>query len=124
MFQRVSTVMTFAIDPEASARWWADVLGADVHLDVDSDSGSVYAWIETAGIEMGWHQADDARNPRGGSPVVYWSVPDLDTARKHLLDAGAVHHRGPLQVTPGRRICQIVDPFGTVIGLEQGAHGA
>ncbi|HMH91572.1 MAG TPA: VOC family protein, partial [Streptosporangiaceae bacterium] len=93
--------MTFAQDPEASARWWAQALDARVHLDVNRDS--VYAWIEIAGIEYGFHQADDTRNPRGGSPVVYWTVDDLDTARKHLLDVGAVHHRGPLQVTPRRR---------------------
>jgi predicted enzyme related to lactoylglutathione lyase len=116
LFQRVSTIMTFAEDPEASARWWARVLATDVHLDVDGNS--VYAWIQLGDIEYGFHQADDARNPRGGSPVVYWAVNDLDAARKHLLDAGATHHRGPLQVTPGHRICQLTDPYGTIVGLE------
>lgn len=117
MFQRVSTVMYFATDPEKSARWWADALGVgSVHTDVDGDS--VYAWFTIAGVEHGFHQADDERNPRGASPVVYWQVDDLDAARKHLLDAGAVHHRGPLTVEPGRRICQLTDPFGAVVGLE------
>jgi len=116
LFKRVSTVMTFAEDPEAAARWWAGLLGADVQLDTDGTS--VYAWIELGGIEVGFHPADDARNPRGGSPVVYWAVDDLDAARRHLLDAGATHHRGPLQVTPGRRICQLSDPYGTIVGLE------
>ncbi|WP_329521563.1 VOC family protein [Spirillospora sp. NBC_01491] len=108
--------MTFAVDPEASARWWGEVLNVPVNLDVDGDS--VYAWVMVAGVEYGWHQADDERNPRGRSPVVYWAVDDLDAARKHLLDAGAVHHRGPLQVAPSRRICQLIDPFGTCVGLE------
>lgn len=116
VFGPVTTVMTFADDPEKSARWWAGLLGGDVHLDVDGTS--VYAWLNVAGIELGFHQADDGRNPRGGSPVVYWSVSDLDTAQQRLLAAGGTHHRGPLRVTEGRRICQIVDPFGTVIGLE------
>ncbi|MEV5574416.1 VOC family protein [Spirillospora sp. NPDC052269] len=118
MFERVSTVMTFADDPEACARWWGNALGVDVHTDV-ADDGQLYAWIGVAdSVEMGWHEADDAWNPRGGSPVAYWAVPDLDTARKHLLAAGAEHWRGPLQVDPGRRICQLKDPFGTIIGLE------
>ncbi|MCK9902582.1 glyoxalase [Parafrankia colletiae] len=116
MFGPPTTVMTFADDPEKSARWWAGVLNAPVHLEVDGDS--VYAWLNVSGVELGFHQADDDRNPRGGSPVVYWSVTDLDTVRGWLLDAGCRHHRGPLTVTEGRRICQLVDPFGTIIGLE------
>lgn len=116
MFGPITTVMTFADDPLASANWWGRVLGAEVRADAEGDF--VYAWITVAGVEIGFHQADDARNPRGGSPVVYWAVDDLDTARKHLLDAGCTHHRGPLLVTPGRRICQLTDPYGTVVGLE------
>ncbi|WP_261561968.1 VOC family protein [Frankia tisae] len=116
VFGPVTTVMTFADDPEKSARWWAGLLGAEVHLDVDGDS--VYAWLNVAGVEVGFHQADDDRNPRGGSPVVYWSVADLDTARERLLSAGCVHHRGPLLVAEGRRIAQVVDPFGTIVGVE------
>ncbi|MCK9931398.1 glyoxalase [Frankia sp. Mgl5] len=111
-----TTVMTFADDPETSARWWAGILDVEVHLDIDGDA--VYAWLNVAGVELGFHQADDERNPRGGSPVVYWAVTDLDAVRGQLLNAGCRHHRGPLTVTEGRRICQIIDPFGTVIGLE------
>ncbi|EFC80741.1 VOC family protein [Parafrankia sp. EUN1f] len=116
MFGPVTTVMTFADDPEKSARWWANQLDADVHLDIDGES--VYAWLTVAGVEIGFHQADDDRNPRGGSPVVYWAVTDLDATRRRLLTAGCVHHRGPLNVSEGRRICQIIDPFGTIIGFE------
>ncbi|WP_322769608.1 VOC family protein [Frankia sp. Cr1] len=116
MFGPVTTVMVFADDPEASARWWARVLGREIHLDIDGDS--VYAWLTVAGIEFGFHQADDERNPRGGSPVAYWAVDDLDVARDRLLAAGCTHHRGPLRVSPGRRICQVTDPFGTIVGLD------
>lgn len=117
-FTRVATVMTFATDPAKSARWWADILDAQVHLHQDP-RGAVYAWIEIGGVEYGFHPADDERNPRGGSPVVYWQVDgDLDEAREHLLAAGCTHHRGPIEAEPGRRITQIVDPFGTIIGLE------
>ncbi|GAA2255972.1 hypothetical protein GCM10010232_51770 [Streptomyces amakusaensis] len=117
MFHGVRTVMIFADDPEASARWWGGLLDAPVRLDV-ADTGAVYAWIETAGVELGFHPADEARNPRGGSPVVYWGVDDLDRARARLLAAGCAHHRGPLEIAPGRRIAQLRDPFGTVVGVE------
>ena len=116
-FLRVATVMVFADNPQESATWWADLLGADVHLHHDP-RGAVYAWITVGAVELGFHPADE-RNPRGGSPVVYWQVDgDLDTARGYLLAAGCVHHRGPIEAEPGRRIAQIVDPFGTVVGIE------
>lgn len=70
------------------------------------------------GVELGFHPADDTRNPRGGSPVVYWAVESVDTTRTALLDRGCTHHRGPLDIDDGRRICQLVDPFGTVFGLD------
>jgi predicted enzyme related to lactoylglutathione lyase len=109
--------MVFADDPEVSARWWGETLGAPVKLDV-AGTGAVYAWIEVAGVELGFHPADDDRNPRGGSPVVYWQVDDVDQVRERLLAAGCAHHRGPLVIEPGRRIAQVRDPFGTVFGLD------
>lgn len=116
MLRGVRTIMTFAVDPEKSARWWADILDAQVQLDVDGDS--VYAWFDHDGVEYGFHPADDTRNPRGGSPVVYWAVDDLTAARERLLAAGCTHHRGPLRVDASRQICQLSDPFGTIIGLD------
>ncbi|MFJ7197497.1 MULTISPECIES: VOC family protein [unclassified Streptomyces] len=117
MFEGVRTVMVFAQDPEASARWYGELLGVSVRVDA-GDPGAVYAWVETGGVELGFHPADDARNPRGGSPVVYWSVADVVEVRERLLAAGFAHHRGPLTVGPGRRIAQLRDPFGTIIGIE------
>lgn len=66
MFKAARTVMTFAAAPEASARWWGELLDVPVKLDV-SDTGAVYAWVEIGGAEVGFHPADDERNPRGGS---------------------------------------------------------
>jgi uncharacterized glyoxalase superfamily protein PhnB len=42
----------------------------------------------------------------------------VTAARARLLDAGCTHHRDPLDVVAGRRIRQLVDPFGTVFGLD------
>ncbi|MFC9228325.1 VOC family protein [Streptomyces decoyicus] len=61
---------------------------------------------------------DEQRNKRGGSPVPYWSVDSLETAREMLLGAGCIHHRGPLDVGDGRKIAQVVDPFGNIIGID------
>ncbi|MGW1410818.1 VOC family protein [Streptomyces sp. NPDC002403] len=117
MFEGVRTVMVFAEDPETSARWYGELLGVPARVDV-GDTGAVYAWVETGGVELGFHPADDVRNPRGGSPVVYWNVADVTEVRERLLVAGFEHHRGPLTIEPGRRIAQLRDPFGTIIGIE------
>lgn len=120
MFNGIRAIMIFAEDPEKSARWWAGALDTDVHLDVDEKSGAVYAWLDIAGVEFGFHPLDERRNKRGGSPVPYWAVDDVDVVRQHLLDAGCTHHRGPLDVGDGtgRKIAQLTDPFGNVIGID------
>ncbi|MGA5134551.1 VOC family protein [Streptomyces olivoreticuli] len=116
MLRGIRTVMVFVDDPEAAARWWGDIFGSEVKLDINGTA--VYAWLDLDGLEFGFHQASPKANPHGGSTVPYWTVEDLDTERKRLLDAGCIHHRGPLDVEPGRRICQLVDPFGTIFGLD------
>ncbi|MFJ8676262.1 VOC family protein [Streptomyces sp. NPDC093589] len=109
--------MCFTPSPDASGRWWSEVLGVDLHREVEGDS--VYTWLEHDGnMECGFHMADEKKNPPGGSPVPYFSVVDIDAVRQKLLDAGCMHHRGPLQVAPGRKIRQVVDPFGLVVGLD------
>jgi len=116
MFTSVSTVMIFVDDPLKAARWWGDVLDTDVHLDETEDS--VYAWLTVGGTEFGWHDAEPEKNPPGGSTVTYWMVTDVTAVRQHLLNAGCTPHRGPLHVEDDRWICQIIDPFGTIHGLE------
>ncbi|MGW0731876.1 VOC family protein [Streptomyces sp. NPDC002851] len=92
------------------------MLSTELHIEQEGDSE--YAWLDVAGVEFGFHMLDEKNTPRGGSPIPYWSVDNVDAVRQRLLDAGCTHHRGPLQVEPGRKICQVVDPFGVVIGLD------
>lgn len=62
MFNAVRTVMTFAEAPEASARWWGELLDTPVKVDV-SDSGAVYAWVEIGGVEVGFHLPTTSATP-------------------------------------------------------------
>jgi len=112
----VRAVMIFADDPGATARWWATQLGDGA--PVRSESG--FYWYEAGGVEVGFHPSDDQRNPPGLSVVVYWSVVDVRGARSRLLGRGCRPHRGPLRVGPERQICQLLDPFGNVFGLDGG----
>ncbi|MFF4583137.1 VOC family protein [Streptomyces sp. NPDC001373] len=112
----IRTVMVFVDDPEVAARWWGNIFEAEVKLDINGTA--VYAWLDLGGLEFGFHQASPKANAHGRSTVPYWSVEDLEAERKRLLEAGCTHHRGPLDVEPGRRICQLIDPFGTAFGLD------
>ncbi|MFF1713948.1 VOC family protein [Streptomyces sp. NPDC058268] len=123
MFHGIRAIMIFAEDPEKSARFWGGVLDAEVHLDVNDKNGAVYAWLDVADIEFGFHPLDEKNNRRGGSPVPYWTVDDVAAVRQRLIDAGCTHHRGPLNVADDasgrtRRIAQLADPFGNVIGID------
>ncbi|QCI67888.1 VOC family protein [Phreatobacter stygius] len=115
MLRAIRTVMVFIDDPEASASWWAARFETEVQRDVDGPN--LYAWLDLDGMELGFHPASP-RNPHGGSTVPYWAVDDLAAERQRFLDAGCSHHRGPLDVAAGRRVCQLVDPFGMIFGLD------
>jgi predicted enzyme related to lactoylglutathione lyase len=115
--------MMFVEDPRTAAPWWAALLDVDPEsIQAEGD----FRWFTAAGIEFGFHPADDDRNPRGGSPVAYLLSTDLAEDIARAIGSGAVLHRGPLAVDPGRTICQLVDPFGTVFGIDartQSPHG-
>ena len=111
----IRAVMIFADDTAKQCRWWAENIGhqAEPH----AEEGGFW-WFELDGVEVGFHPAAPTKNPVGGSPVVYWSVDDLDARRDELLRAGCKPHRGPLEVDAARKICQLVDPFGNIFGLD------
>jgi predicted enzyme related to lactoylglutathione lyase len=110
----VRAVMLFVDEPEHAARWWAAQLGHGATA-VDHDGLWTY---ERDGVEVAFHLADEAANPHGASTVVYWAVADVEHERDRLLRAGCRAHRGPLRIGPQRQICQLIDPFGNVLGLD------
>lgn len=110
----IRAVMFFVDSPRNAGQWYADHVGGGAPLHVDGD----FAWFEVGTLEVGFHPSDDDLNPRGASQVVYWQTDDVEAARQRLLSAGCAPHRGPLTVSPDRQICQVLDPFGNVLGLD------
>ena len=117
LMSRVRTVMVFVDDPTAAAFWYAPLFG-DPPVQTLPTEGTHFAWFETDGIELAFHPTDTELNPGGRSVVAYWSVASVAKARTALLARGATHHRGPIVVDASRSICQLIDPFGTVFGLD------
>lgn len=107
--------MFFAQDPVGCCRWWAEHVAGSAAVRVEHGG---FSWFEHDGVEIAFHPADEDRNPVGASPVVYLATADVEKTRRELIAAGCRPHRGPLALGEGRRICQLVDPFGNVFGLD------
>ena len=106
----ISQVIVFVEDPKAAARFWAQALDAplDPRLPL----------LNVQGVELFFHESDPDLSPPGTSTVVYWKVDDLDATRERLIELGCEAWRGPIDIGEGRRICQLRDPFGVVVGLD------
>jgi len=106
--------MFFCSNPRECSRWWADL------IDVPVKNEDGFFWFELEdGTEVGFHAADDIKNPLGASTVAYLSLADLNAAIATVAGAGGSLHRGPLAIEGDRTIAQVKDPFGTVVGLDE-----
>ena len=109
--------MVFADDTRAVAAWWAAAFGAE-QVHVEEHAQGPFVFFKIRDIEFGAHVADPKKNPLGGSPVVYWSVSSVGSAREQLLERGATPHREPTEVEDRRSIRQLRDPYGNIFGLD------
>jgi predicted enzyme related to lactoylglutathione lyase len=104
--------MYFVNNPASAATWWAMATDTEAHHEGE------YSYIEMGDLEVGFHPNADGRNPQGSSTVAYFKVDNVDDERHRFLELGCTAHRGPLDISPTRKIAQLVDPFGNVFGLD------
>jgi predicted enzyme related to lactoylglutathione lyase len=76
-----------------------------------------YGFLRLSGVTIELVEADDQVRSGASGSVVYWSVQDFNVALKHFQDIGAKLYRGPLVIEDGKRMCQVLDPWGNCIGL-------
>ena len=105
-------------DPEGTAKWFADTLGAEivrtpVRLDVKLGSANIFLAPVTAG---------DGVNPPPSTPYqgldhFGLSVKDIDDIAAHLKAKGVQFTKEPHTIRPGVRICFIRGPQGISIEL-------
>lgn len=107
-------VLLFSADVAKSTLWYIKVFGKDPTIATPHYSEFR---IGTSQCGFAIHPAD-AKSPLSpGGSVAYWRVTDFDRTLTHLLSHGATLYRGPLAIEHGRKICQIKDPGGGVMGL-------
>lgn len=49
--------------------------------------------------------------------VIYWAVNNITEEINRFVQLGAKLYRGPMKIENGLRMCQLIDPFGNLIGL-------
>ncbi|WP_161965426.1 VOC family protein [Rhodococcus sp. P1Y] len=113
--QRVGNVFYFADDLTAAIDWYTTLLGTtpvDVHRQL--------AAFDVAGTRLTVHISDEYNRPAfTAGAVSYWDVDDLDWVVGDCVRRGGEIHRGPKKVFTGETLCQVLDPFGNLIGFRE-----
>lgn len=111
-------------DPEATAAWYQDKLGAEV-LRTNQADGSARIDLNLAGQKVFLAQAAEGKaGPAPQSPYMGLdhfglTVPDLDAAVAELKAKGVTFTMEPTTVRPGVRIAFLVAPQNVTIELIQ-----
>jgi lactoylglutathione lyase len=112
-------------DVEETARWFAEMLGAEVIRSVQEGQPRVDLKLGGANIFIAPVPAGDAsvnpppRTPCQGLDHFGLAVPDLDAAAAVLKEKGVEFTMEPKQARPGLRIAFIRGPQGVSIELLQ-----
>lgn len=113
-FTHVADVFCFVDDLAAATAWYTERLGAPPVL-----TARQLARFDLGGGALTVHSIDELNSGGPGGCVAYWDVPDVDAVTADWVSAGAVAHRGPKTIMTGERLCQLLDPFGNLIGVRQ-----
>lgn len=109
---RLRSVITGVPDLARAKQWYAQWLGIEPYFDQP-----FYVGFDVSGFEIGL-DPNVSEHPAGkGGGIGYWKVDDLDAEWQRLLAIGATAHHPPTAVGEGMRVAEVLDPFGTSIGL-------
>jgi catechol 2,3-dioxygenase-like lactoylglutathione lyase family enzyme len=113
-FSTVADVFCFVPDLAAATAWYTDRLGVPPGLRAVQ-----MVRFDLGGSSLTLHSFDDFNTGGPGGCVAYWDVADVDTVTAEWVRHGATAHRGPKTIMTGERLCQLLDPFGNLIGIRQ-----
>ncbi|MDB5619193.1 VOC family protein [Tardiphaga sp.] len=111
-------VHIYTANPAASAKWFADSLGAEVV------TSPIRIEAKLGGLRVFFEQVSEAdavgaapTSPHKGYDHLAFAVKDLDALAADMKSKGVVFTREPLTIRPGVRICFIEGPDGISIEL-------
>jgi catechol 2,3-dioxygenase-like lactoylglutathione lyase family enzyme len=115
-FRAVVNVFYFVPDLAAATAWYTERLGLPPAL-----RSHQLVTFDLGATRLTLHDTDEFNAGGPAGPVAYWDVPDVDAETAAWVQAGAVAHRGPRTIMTGERLCQLLDPFGNLVGIRQAA---
>lgn len=81
------------------------------------ESGDCFEYITIDDTALEVVQADSKVSTGAAGTVVYWYTDDFELRLEFLLSNGATLFRGPMNISNGIRMCQVLDPFGNPLGI-------
>ena len=115
MFSQINSVVYFVDDINKVADWYSAVLSQKP--DYKSPTLVIF---KQANSKFILHPIDGKSKNKGGSQVAYWEVENISDAKIKLVNSGAVIYREIIESeSGGELVCQLLDPFGNIIGLSQ-----
>lgn len=108
----IKTVLHPVSDLATATAVYTALLGVPPQIE-----GTYYVGFELDGHHIGLV-------PDGGpqaitTPVIYWEVADIEAKLAELTAAGATVKQALRDVGEGRRVAEVLDPDGNVVGLLQ-----
>ena len=106
-------IMFIVQDPTQARHWYSSLFQTQIkHLPEFS-----FDYLEISSCIVEFLQADHKNQPGTQGQVGYWSVPSFDEFIERAYSMGATLYRGPIKIEEGRRMAQLKDPFGNLIGI-------
>ncbi|KAA8888550.1 glyoxalase [Nocardia colli] len=108
----IKTVLHPVTDLKTATAVYTALLGVPPQIE-----GTYYVGFDIDGHHIGLV-------PDGGpqaitTPVIYWEVSDIEAKLAELTAAGATVKQALRDVGEGRRVAEVLDPDGNVVGLLQ-----
>ena len=113
MFRKASSIFLFVTQIRESCAWYQQVLGFP-----PKELSEKFGLFEIGGTNLCFHLADAKSPLSAGGSVGYWWVENFNDVLERIISYGGKIYRGPIPTPDDQQICQIIDPFGNVIGLE------
>jgi predicted enzyme related to lactoylglutathione lyase len=109
----IDGVVFIVEDPDAARAWYADLFEVEPRRLEAFD----FTYLDIGGVVVEFLQADAKSQPGTNGQVAYWLVPSFEAFVARATDRGASLYRGPIDIEDARRMAQLQDPFGNVIGI-------
>jgi len=108
----ISAVLIHVPDWKAGVDWYGRAFPEAARVPSEGFGRLIYQ-----GISIEIVAADEKVSAGPAGSVVYWQVENFTASLKHFLSIGGRLYRGPMEMEGDQKMCQVLDPWGSCIGL-------